>query len=305
MAEVEAGRVARCIDYPHKRLRTMKRALLLLIGSFALFVSSGPGELIASPMPHYALYLEGEPDGSVGPEAPNEWVAQPFRTEGGDNVSYIGLAVKREGSPEGELSVEIWDDDGSGLPGSPVGIVGTIDLASLSGEWDVVGVRGRILGITPYSHYHVVLNASETTISSSDFFQLATSRSDEGTNGADMSLLKLASDWETMSSLFGSLDFSYLHMEVWPRGLVFGDVNLDELVDGLDVDPFVDVLLNGLFQVEADMNMDGVVNGLDVDPFVAAVVGGGTHQVPEPSTLLLALIGLGVIGGWRKWKRAA
>ena len=102
-----------------------------------------------------------------------------------------------------------------------------------------------------------------------------------------MSLLKLASDWETMSSLFGSPDFSYLHMEVWPRGLVFGDVNLDELVDGLDVDPFVDVLLNGLFQVEADMNMDGVV--------------GGAHQIPEPSTLLLAIVALALVGGWRKW----
>jgi hypothetical protein len=30
-----------------------------------------------------------------------------------------------------------------------------------------------------------------------------------------------------------------------------------------------------------------------------------TAVVPEPSTLLLALVALGVIGGWRKWKRAA
>ena len=52
------------------------------------------------------------------------------------------------------------------------------------------------------------------------------------------------------------------------------------------------------------MNEDQVVNGLDVDPFVAAVVG-GSQSVPEPSTLLLALVTLGVIGGRRKWKRAA
>ena len=58
----------------------------------------------------------------------------------------------------------------------------------------------------------------------------------------------------------------------------------------LDVDPFVDVLLNGPFQAEADMNRDGVVNGLDVDPFVAAVVGGGVQAVPEPSTLVLLLL---------------
>jgi hypothetical protein len=86
--------------------------------------------------------------------------------------------------------------------------------------------------------------------------------------------------------------------------LQVGDVNHDTEVNGLDVDPFADVLLASRFDVAADMNLDGVVNGLDVDPFVAAVVG-GTQPVPEPSTLLLALIALGVVGGWRKWKRAA
>jgi len=79
---------------------------------------------------------------------------------------------------------------------------------------------------------------------------------------------------------------------------LLGDVNLDGEVNGLDVDPFVAVLLNGPFQVEADINKDGVVNGLDVDPFVAAVVGGDTQQIPEPSTLLLALVALSVVGGW-------
>ena len=84
--------------------------------------------------------------------------------------------------------------------------------------------------------------------------------------------------------------------------LQIGDVNHDTEVNGLDVDPFVDVLLASQFDVAADMNGDGAVNGLDVDPFVAAVVG-GTQSVPEPSTLLL--VALGAVGGWRKWKRAA
>jgi hypothetical protein len=84
--------------------------------------------------------------------------------------------------------------------------------------------------------------------------------------------------------------------------LVLGDVNLDGQVNGLDVDPFVDVLLNGPFQAEADMNEDGEVNGLDVDAFVAAVVGGGAQAVPEPSTVALAALGLlALIGvGWRR-----
>jgi hypothetical protein len=81
-----------------------------------------------------------------------------------------------------------------------------------------------------------------------------------------------------------------------PDPVLRGDVNLDTVVNGLDVDPFVDVLLNGPFQAEADMNLDEVVNGLDVDPFVAAVVGGGVRAVPEPSTLaLVALAGLAMV----------
>jgi hypothetical protein len=82
-------------------------------------------------------------------------------------------------------------------------------------------------------------------------------------------------------------------------GLLLGDVNLDGEVNGLDVDPFVDVLLSGPYQPEADMNEDQVVNGLDVDPFVDAVVG-GVQQIPEPSALLLCILALGVVGGWRK-----
>ena len=83
---------------------------------------------------------------------------------------------------------------------------------------------------------------------------------------------------------------------------VLGDSNLDGEVNGLDVDPFVDVLLNGPYQLEADMNEDDVVNGLDVDLFVAAVVGVGAAAVPEPSTLLLCLVAVGLVGGWWTWR---
>jgi hypothetical protein len=87
--------------------------------------------------------------------------------------------------------------------------------------------------------------------------------------------------------------------------LQIGDVNHDTEVNGLDVDPFVDVLLASRFDVAADMNGDGVVNGLDVGPFVEIVDFGDTQPIPEPSTLLLCIVALGVAGGWRKWKRAA
>jgi hypothetical protein len=81
---------------------------------------------------------------------------------------------------------------------------------------------------------------------------------------------------------------------------LLGDINDDGEINGLDVDPFVDVLLASRFDVAADMNGDGVVNGLDVAPFVAAVVGGDSHHIPEPSTLLLAAIALLGLLYWQR-----
>ena len=89
-----------------------------------------------------------------------------------------------------------------------------------------------------------------------------------------------------------------------PTPLLLGDVNLDEEVNGLDVDPFVGLVTGGTFQAEGDMNGDGEVNGLDVDPFVAAVVGsGGVAEVPEPSTAALAVGLMLLLLGWRAGNR--
>jgi hypothetical protein len=82
-----------------------------------------------------------------------------------------------------------------------------------------------------------------------------------------------------------------------------GDMNGDGEVNGLDVDPFVGLVTGGTFQAEGDMNKDGVVNGLDVDPFVAAVVGGGVAAVPEPSTAALAVGLMLLLLGWRAGSR--
>ncbi len=58
-----------------------------------------------------------------------------------------------------------------------------------------------------------------------------------------------------------------------------GDINQDGVVNLLDVAPFVDLISNGGYQVEADLNQDGDVNLLDVSPFVTLLSGGGG---PEP-----------------------
>ena len=46
------------------------------------------------------------------------------------------------------------------------------------------------------------------------------------------------------------------------------DVNLDNVVNFLDIAPFISVLTIGNFQAEADCNQDGVVNFLDIAPFI-------------------------------------
>ena len=52
---------------------------------------------------------------------------------------------------------------------------------------------------------------------------------------------------------------------------VLGDVNQDNDVDLLDVGPFVDLISNQEFQIEADIDRNGVVDLNDVQPFVDEV----------------------------------
>ena len=55
--------------------------------------------------------------------------------------------------------------------------------------------------------------------------------------------------------------------------VVFGDMNVDGVVDLLDIEPFVTLISSGSFQIEADINLDGAVNLLDVEPFVQILTG--------------------------------
>jgi hypothetical protein len=84
---------------------------------------------------------------------------------------------------------------------------------------------------------------------------------------------------------------------------MLGDVNGDGAVNGLDVDPFVALVLSGAYQVEADCNFDTEVNGLDVDCFVALVIGGGAESVPEPSALVLVVTAVLALVGLGRWQR--
>ena len=83
--------------------------------------------------------------------------------------------------------------------------------------------------------------------------------------------------------------------------VILGDVNGDGVVDGLDIQPFVDLLTGGGYQAEADINTDEVVDGLDIQPFVDIITGAGGNPVPEPATLgLLAVGGLAALARRRR-----
>ena len=66
-----------------------------------------------------------------------------------------------------------------------------------------------------------------------------------------------------------------------------GDINGDGTVDGSDIQPFVDLLTGGGYQIEADINGDSVVDGLDIQPFVRIITCAECNAVPEPASLAL------------------
>ena len=69
------------------------------------------------------------------------------------------------------------------------------------------------------------------------------------------------------NGMFVNATFGTATIEV-SSGPLMGDVNLDGVVDMGDVSPFIQVIINGPYQIEADINEDGSVDLLDVRPFV-------------------------------------
>ena len=51
-------------------------------------------------------------------------------------------------------------------------------------------------------------------------------------------------------------------------------MNCDGAVNLLDIQPFVDAILDGEFAPKADINQDDVVDLLDIGPFVNLLIGG-------------------------------
>jgi hypothetical protein len=94
-----------------------------------------------------------------------------------------------------------------------------------------------------------------------------------------------------------------------------GDINGDSFLDGEDIAPFISVLsspsayqtANPWLQVNyiSDGLEDGLIDGEDIQPFVNILSGGGGSPaaIPEPSTYVLALLGIAGVAFARKRMR--
>ena len=65
-------------------------------------------------------------------------------------------------------------------------------------------------------------------------------------------------------------------------GFILGDSNLDGTVNLLDIDVFLQILINGSFQAQSDTNCDNVVDLRDVAPFIQLLLGEGL-DVRDPT----------------------
>jgi len=69
----------------------------------------------------------------------------------------------------------------------------------------------------------------------------------------------------------GVVDF--FSFEVGGSGGLLGDINLDGSVDFFDIQPFIDLLSNQMFQFEGDIDGSGAVDFFDIQPFIDILAG--------------------------------
>lgn len=107
--------------------------------------------------------------------------------------------------------------------------------------------------------------------------------------------------------LTNPLGFPNANQVIEVRQSRVADLNGDVLIDGEDIQPFVNALSN--FQAfkdsrpwlqanyVTDINGDELIDGEDIQPFINVLSGGGGSPaaVPEPSTLALGAMGIAVL----------
>jgi hypothetical protein len=215
-----------------------------------------------SPCSSYAQALYDNLDVAGGvpisPDPGDSLAAQQFLTGDFESVASVTIQLSKSGSPSGIIPFEIWDDNGSGVPGSLVASLGSIDIASLSRAPQPVTMAGRVTSLNKNTRYFVVWDVSEANFESNQiyFWML---ESDAGTNGAAKGLVAIPV-WTPVSDLLGA-DSSYWQMSV--NAIQPGDFNGDGLLTATDIDLLTTEVIAGTNNGAFDVNADGAVNASD------------------------------------------
>ncbi len=160
------------------------------------------------PRPHPGVHpLPGDEESGL--------LAQPFLTGSSDNVHSVTFSTGiLKGSPGGFYTIEIWDDNGEGLPGKSVGTLGTLDIDTLSDPWQDVTVSGLVTGLETESTYFVVQVHRDIEITNDDAPIFRTTESITGTNGAGMLLGRFDGTAWSLAADFLGADRNHLLMRV-------------------------------------------------------------------------------------------
>lgn len=154
----------------------------------------------------------------------NDLLAQPFVLDSSTTVASAKLQLVRyHTSVSGTLDVQIWDDDGGGRPGKPVGTLGTIDADLGLGNWDyyvpaylTLTFDDPVAGLNPGSTYHLVLSfLNATTLGAQSQVGWTMVRPSAGTNGAGEALGRGESSgpqWVNISSFVHNETYNYFQM---------------------------------------------------------------------------------------------
>jgi hypothetical protein len=295
----------------------------LAVAMLTLVVCAGPAQAVTT-------WFDDFSDGNAEDGNPLTWVPQPalpgdYNATSGNYIFTPGFGAGNDDSMAAAVEETSFTDisvrtrtrsEGSGN----VGAIGRLDFATVSGYIGLVDYGGllilsRVEGGQVNEDFDLSVDIPELTALEDLIVQLDifgdTVSLTAWRPGDPQPAPQLEGTDSTFASGTGGLVFNededetagiYYWATAASARIVNGDVNFDGDVNGLDVDPFVAAVLGGGYAAPADMNGDGAVDGLDVDPFVAAVVGGGVAaspldvaEVPEPSTLVLALLAL--VGG--------
>lgn len=100
--------------------------------------------------------LDHSPDDAVFPGGPDYGSAQQFLMDNNSIVSEVQVKLQRWGTVEGNISFEIWSDNGEDHPGEKLGVIGLIDPSTVPLSPAIVTLNDSVTGLTPNAKHWLV-----------------------------------------------------------------------------------------------------------------------------------------------------